>query len=233
MHQGLQGVERPVLVLTVLRERHFLQILILCNVIDKYMLNGMEDLEAILDAQEVLSEVFQFSKHHLVTTSEARLLLSLGIKIHRYEPLVHHVVEREGEPADLLVLGHPLRGVLHGVECEVQALSRHLVLLVVLEVRLVHELIHLVQISLHVEGVGSQDDQADPGPHEAECALKKGLLVLIVEVELDLLEVSVVFENLVQHLEAIGELEGRQAAQVSVKVLRMGVTHPQGPLDGL
>jgi hypothetical protein len=79
-------------------------------------------------------------------------------------------------------------------------------------IRLIHKLAHLTDIVVHLESIASEDNESDPSPYESDHALKE---LLLSEGKLGHFKevLTVVFEDLGEHLEGVQVLKGRQGVQ--------------------
>ena len=83
---------------------------------------------------------------------------------------MQHVVQGVAEAAQGLLLGD-LLGELDGIEGVIQGIDGEWVRIMVLVLSVVKELSHLFLVGLHVEAVAPEDNQAGPGPHQAQESL--------------------------------------------------------------
>ena len=100
----------------------------------------------------------------------------MNIKIDFKQSLMHHIVQWIWETANLILLRHPLLSILHSVESELDGFDSALLPFMLPVIGFIHELSHLPEIIVLVEGVAPEYGEPDPGPGESEHAPQEQLL---------------------------------------------------------
>ena len=164
------------------------------------MLHNVSELKAGFDAQESLRKMLNIRELVMEVSREVRLTITLLVQIDFKQSLMHHVVQGVREAADLFLLGHALLSVLHCINGEVQAFHSDLAVLMMLKVGLIDKLTHFTKLSVHLIGVASEYNQADPCPSQSKHALEELHLTLGVDMTFILQMVPIVLEDLGQQL---------------------------------
>ncbi len=162
------------------------------------MFHNVSELKAGFDAQESLRKMLNISELVMEASRKVRLAITLLVQIDFEQSLMHHVVQRVGEAADLFLLGHALLSVLHCIDGEVQAFHSDLAVLMMLKVGLIDELAHFTEVPVHLIGIASEYNQADPCPGKSEHALEELYLTFGFDMTFILQMISIVLEDLGQ-----------------------------------